>query len=75
MRLGYVAGQVVDAGEDAPSASAERLDVRLDRLLHHVVGEAGPDTWGGLSLAYKSEADEPMLHDELYESYFLYKKD
>jgi len=39
------------------------------------IEEAGPDTWGGLSFVHKSGADEPMLHDEFYESYWLYKKE
>ncbi len=42
-------------------------------------GVADPETgsfdpWLGLTLAPKPEEDEPMLHDELYESYWLYKE-
>jgi len=32
------------------------------------------DPWLGLTLAPKPEEDEPMLHDELYESYWSYKE-
>ena len=43
-------------------------------------GVADPETdlggvWLGASIAEKPEEDEPMLHDELYESYWLYKKE
>ena len=43
-------------------------------------GVADPDTdtgdvWCGATLAEKPEGDDTTLHDELYESYWLYKKD
>ncbi len=32
------------------------------------------DTWLGATIDSKSTEDEPMLHDEFYESYWLYQK-
>lgn len=42
-------------------------------------GVTGPeidsnDEWFGATIAEKPEEDEPMLHDELYESYWTYHK-
>jgi len=33
------------------------------------------DVWLGATLAEKPDEDEPMLHDEFYESYWLWKED
>lgn len=32
------------------------------------------EVWLGAAISEKGEEDEPMLHDELYESYWLYKE-
>jgi hypothetical protein len=45
----------------------------LDGVADPVIGDCDP--WLGLTLTTKRDEDEnePMLHDELYESYWLYK--
>jgi hypothetical protein len=43
----------------------------LDGIADPETGGANP--WLGLTLATKPKEDEPMLHIELYESYWAYK--
>ena len=58
---------------------AEASSTVVFNLFALIDGVADPSTgkfdpWLGISLAPKSEEDEPMLHDEFYESYWSYNQ-
>jgi hypothetical protein len=45
----------------------------LDGVADPEKGEFDP--WLGLTISQKPEEDEPMFHDELYKSYWLFKQE
>src|SRR5262245_10324896 len=58
---------------------ADACSAAFFRMFSVMDGVGDPDTWSGrhwpgISLAPKPEHDEPMLHDDFFESYWLYRK-
>jgi hypothetical protein len=57
---------------EASSTVMFRFFELLDGVADPTTGNFSP--WLGVSLAAKSSQDEPMLHDELYDSWWNYKE-